>query len=331
MRQLACLSTCNTASLEHRMPTVVRKFLALLLAILTVLAAGIGLGARTTDQLINTPEPLQRILGPLATNDQLREILPQVLSTQLTTQITDNIPLPIPAALRGVLEKAIATSTGALINDAQFVTAWNTTIENTRRDYVEKLDNAMSENLTNATLELDLAPLLTSAYGTLYSSLSGSMLGALLPETISMPPVLVDTNWPDEQTLSAQEANRWLSLAGAWGWFIAAAGVLALAAMLVAPRGFRGKTLIALGISAAILGGVVVLFAARLSGIQPQESELTDLLITQLAQGVRGEVQSISNTLIIGGVLAFLAGLGTWLWRRDNPVSANTSATPVAN
>ena len=313
------------------MPTVVRKFLALLLAILTVFAAGIGLGARTADQLINTPEPLQRILGPLATNDQLREILPQVLSTQLTTQITDNIPLPIPAPLRGALEKAIATSTGALINDAQFETAWNTTIENTRRDYVKKLENTQAENLSDATLELDLAPLLTSAYGTLYSSLSGSMLGALLPETITMPTVMVDTNWPDEQTLSAPEANRWLSLAGAWGWFIAAAGVLVVAAMFIAPRGFRGKTLITVGLSAAILGGVVILFAARLSGIQPQESELTDLLITQLAQGVRGEVQTISNTLIIGGVVAFLAGLGTWLWRRENPVSANTAATPVAN
>lgn len=313
------------------MPAVVRKSVALLLAILAVLAAGIGLGARTADQLINTPEPLQRILGPLATHEQLREILPQVLSTQLTTQITDNIPLPIPSALSGSLEKAIAISTGALINDAQFETAWNTTIENTRRDFVKKLDNAKAENINQATVELDLAPLLTSAYGTLKASLSGSMLGALLPATISMPQVMVDTNWPAEETLSAQEANRWLDLAGAWGWFIAVAGILAVAAMVVAPRGFRGKTLIALGVSAAVLGGVVILFAAKLSGIQPQESELTDLLITQLAQGVRGEVQTISNTLIIGGVVAFLAGLGSWLWRRENPVGSNASATPVAN
>ena len=313
------------------MPAVVRKSVALLLAILAVLAAGIGLSARTADQLINTPEPLQRILGPLATHEQLREILPQVLSTQLTTQITDNIPLPIPSALSGSLEKAIAISTGALINDAQFETAWNTTIENTRRDFVKKLDNAKAENINQATVELDLAPLLTSAYGTLKASLSGSMLGALLPATISMPQVMVDTNWPAEETLSAQEANRWLDLAGAWGWFIAVAGILAVAAMVVAPRGFRGKTLIALGVSAAVLGGVVILFAAKLSGIQPQESELTDLLITQLAQGVRGEVQTISNTLIIGGVVAFLAGLGSWLWRRENPVGSNASATPVAN
>lgn len=313
------------------MPAVVRKSVALLLAILAVLAAGIGLGARTADQLINTPEPLQRILGPLATHEQLREILPQVLSTQLTTQITDNIPLPIPSALSGSLEKAIAISTGALINDAQFETAWNTTIENTRRDFVKKLDNAKAENINQATVELDLAPLLTSAYGTLKASLSGSMLGALLPATISMPQVMVDTNWPAEETLSAQEANRWLDLAGAWGWFIAVAGILAVAAMVVAPRGFRGKTLIALGVSAAVLGGIVILFAAKLSGIQPQESELTDLLITQLAQGVRREVQTISNTLIIGGVVAFLAGLGSWLWRRENPVGTNASATPVAN
>ena len=313
------------------MPAVVRKSVALLLAILAVLAAGIGLSARTADQLINTPEPLQRILGPLATHEQLREILPQVLSTQLTTQITDNIPLPIPSALSGSLEKATAVSTGALINDAQFETAWNTTIENTRRDFVKKLDNAKTENINQATVELDLAPLLTSAYGTLKASLSGSMLGALLPATISMPQMMVDTNWPAEETLSAQEANRWLDLAGAWGWFIAVAGILAVAAMIVAPRGFRGKTLIALGVSAAVLGGVVILFAAKLSGIQPQESELTDLLITQLAQGVRGEVQTISNTLIIGGVVAFLAGLGSWLWRRENPVGTNASATPVAN
>ncbi|PQZ95996.1 hypothetical protein CQ018_01540 [Arthrobacter sp. MYb227] len=313
------------------MPTVARKFLALLLAILAVLAAGVGLGARTADQLINTPEPLQRILGPLATHDQLREILPQVLSTQLTTQITESIPVPIPSALSGILEQAIATSSSALLGDATFATAWGTTIENTRRDYIEELATAKAENTHQATIKLDLAPLLSSAYGTLYSSLGGSMLGALLPATISMPQVLVDTNWPDEQTLSAPDANRWLGLAGAWGWFIVAAGVLTMAAIFVAPRGFRGKTLIALGGSAVVLGAVVIYFAAKLSGIQPQESELTDLLITQLAQGVRGEVQSISNTLIIGGVVVFLAGLGTWLWRRENQVLDTAAATPVAN
>jgi hypothetical protein len=98
------------------MPTTARKTLAVLLAILAVLAAALGLAARTADALVNTPEPLQRILGPLATNDELREILPQELGAQLTTQITNNIPVPIPGALNSVLEQAIATSSSALIS-----------------------------------------------------------------------------------------------------------------------------------------------------------------------------------------------------------------------
>lgn len=312
------------------MPTTARKTLAVLLAILAVLAAALGLAARTADALVNTPEPLQRILGPLATNDELRKILPQELGAQLTTQITNNIPVPIPGALNSVLEQAIATSSSALISDAGFATAWETTIENTRSDYVGKLAAAKTGGATEATVELNLAPLLTSAYGTLRGSLDGSALGLLLPQNISMPPVTVDTNWPDANTLSAPAANRWLGIAGSWGWLLAGAGVLLVAALFTAPRGFRGKTWIALGAAALLLAATLIVFGTRLSGMPVQQSELTTLVIEQLVTGVRAELRSISNMLIIGGVVALLAGLGTWIWRKENPTEI-PAAIPVGN
>jgi len=308
------------------MPTTARKTLAVLLAVLAVLAAALGLAARTADALVNTPEPLQRILGPLATNDELREILPQELGAQLTTQITNNIPVPIPGALNSVLEQAIATSSSALISDAGFAAAWETTIENTRSDYVGKLAAAKTDGATEATVELNLAPLLTSAYGTLRGSLDGSALGLLLPQNIKMPPVSVDTNWPDANTLSAPAANRWLGIAASWGWLLVGAGVLLVGALFTAPRGFRGKTWIALGAAALLLAATLIVFGTRLSGMPVQQSELTTLVIEQLVTGVRAELRSISNMLIIGGVVALLAGLGTWIWRKENPTE-----TPAGN
>lgn len=312
------------------MPTTARKTLAVLLAILAVLAAALGLAARTADALVNTPEPLQRILGPLATNDELREILPQELGAQLTTQITNNIPVPIPGALNSVLEQAIATSSSALISDPGFAAAWETTIENTRSDYVGKLAAAKTDGATEATVELNLAPLLTSAYGTLRGSLDGSALGLLLPQNIKMPPVSVDTNWPDANTLSAPAANRWLGIAASWVWLLVGAGVLLVGALFTAPRGFRGKTWIALGAAALLLAATLIIFGTRLSGMPVQQSELTTLVIEQLVTGVRAELRSISNMLIIGGVVALLAGLGTWIWRKENPTET-PAAHPAGN
>ena len=299
------------------MPVIVRKSIAVVLAILAVLAAGLGLGARTANLIVNTPEPLQRILGPLATNEKLREILPSELGAQLTTQITNSVPVPRP--LQGVLETAISKSGAALITDPGFATAWETTIDNTRRDYVAKLRSAAETGTQEVTLELDLAPLIASAYGTLHASLDGSALGSLLPQTIDVPPVVVDTNWPQADTLSAGAANRWLSLAEGWGWLLATAAVLLAGALLLAPRGFRGRVFIVTGGAALVLAAVLIVFGSNLSGMPVQGSELTRLVVDQLATGVQAELRAISNTLIIGGVVALLAALGTWIWRKENP------------
>lgn len=300
------------------MPVVVRKTLAVVLAVLAVLAAALGLGARTAYLIVNTPEPLQRILGPLATNERLLEVLPQELGTQLAAQIAADVP--VPRLLQGPLETAISQSGAALVSDPGFASAWNTTIENTRRDYVAKLDAAAASGQREATLELDLAPLVTSAYGTLFTSLEGSALGRLLPQDLEVPPVVVDTNWPQEETLSADAANRWLALAAGWGWLLAAAAVLLAGALLLAPRDFRGRVFIVTGAASLVLAVVLVVFGYNISGMPVQGSELTRLVVEQLATGVRGELREISNALIIGGVVALLAALGTWIWRKDNPV-----------
>ena len=234
--------------------------------------------------------------------------------------------MPVPRPLQGVLETAITTSGAALISDPGFATAWDATIENTRRDYVAQLRSAAETGTEEVTLELDLAPLVTSAYGTLHASLDGSALGRLLPQTIDVPPVVVDTNWPQADTLSASAANRWLDFAAGWGWLLATAAVLLAGALLLAPRGFRGRVFIVTGGAALLLAAVLIVFGSRLSGLPVQGSELTQLVVGQLATGVQAELQVISNTLIIGGILALLAALGTWIWRKENPVEARLAA-----
>ena len=97
--------------------------------------------------------------------------------------------------------------------------------------------------------------------------------------------------------------------------------MLLAGALLLAPRGFRGRVLVVTGGAALLLAAVLIIFGSRLSGLPVEGSELTQLVVDQLATGARAELQNISNALIVGGVVALLAALGTWIWRRENPIA----------
>lgn len=291
------------------MPAIARKTIALVLAVLAVAAAGLGLGARSADRLANTPEPLQQILGPLATSDELRTLLPG----ELTTHITGTLSIPEP--LHGLIESTIASRAPALLEDPDFAAAWDKTIETTRSDYVARLATAARNGTEHVSLTMDLAPLVASSYGTLRASLDGATLG-LLPDTIEVPPVVIDTNWPPEDAVSAAAVNRWLAVAAGWGWLVAGAAVLLAGALLAAPRGFRAVVLAVSG-AAALAGAVLYLtFGTRLLDMPVQETGLSKLFIEQLVTGVGAEVQGIGNTLVAGGIVALLAATGLWLLGR---------------
>ena len=238
-----------------RIATAARNILAIVLLVLAVLlGAGSLLGSAATT-VVHTPEPLQRILGPLATDPQLRRELPDELGAALEERITGGAA--VPPQLAGALQNAIAAAGAAMLDDPGFPAAWEQTIEEARADFTARM--AEAKGTEQVTLRLDLAPLLGSGWGTLQASLEGSVLGALLPTEVPMPPAVLETGWPDAQQLFAAGCTA-LALGGAaLLWFAVLGPVIAPAQGAGVESLVTGRLLGALeeevGRFAAILGG----------------------------------------------------------------------------
>lgn len=295
-----------------RISTPLRNIAASALLVLAVLlGTGALLGSAATT-LADTPGPLGRILGPLATDPELRRVLPAELGAALGDRITRDTA--VPPQLAGPLQNAIATAGGALLDDPGFPEAWGTTIESARADFTSRLaEPAQGEQVT---LRLDLAPLLGSGYGTLHASLDGSALGALLPATLSMPPTVLDTGWPDAQQLRAETLNAWLEVARAWGWMLAGAVVAAAAGLLLATRGGRPWAVLAGGSTALALGGAARLWFGNLGtgNATAQASGLESLVTGRVLAALGEEVGTLATILGGGGIVLVIAGIGWAIW-----------------
>ncbi|GAA3323617.1 hypothetical protein [Paeniglutamicibacter sulfureus] len=291
-----------------RIATAARNILAIVLLMLAVLlGAGSLLGSAATT-VVHTPEPLQRILSPLATDPQLRQVLPDELGAALEERITGGAA--VPPQLAGALQNAIAAAGAAMLDDPGFPGAWEQTIEEARADFTARM--AEAKGAEQVTLRLDLAPLLGSGWDTLQTSLEGSVLGALLPTEVSMPPAVLETGWPDAQQLPTPTLNTWLAVARGWPWLLAGAVVAAAAGLLLATRGGRPWAVFAAGCTALALGGAARLWFAVLGPvIAPAQGAGVESLVTgRLLGALEEEVGRFAAILGGGGIVLVIAGIG---------------------
>ncbi|GAA5228631.1 hypothetical protein [Paeniglutamicibacter antarcticus] len=303
-----------------------RNIIAVGLLLVAVLASGAAMLGSTAARLLDTPEPLQRILGPLATDPELRQVLPDELAAALGERITQDTA--VPQILKVPLQHAVAAASGAMLDEPGFQAAWEATIESARTDFTTRMAEAAKGTAQSGqvTLRLDLAPLLDSGYDTLHSSLAGSPLGTLLPGTIAIPSVMVDTRWPAADDLSTHSLNAWLSVARGWGWLAAGALVLAAAGLLVATRSGRGWAGFAAGVGSLLLGVAARIFFGSLDSgaLHAADPNVQALVTDRLLDGLQREMGANTTVLVTGGILAILAGAG-WSWwvarqRRDRAV-----------
>ncbi|WP_411730997.1 hypothetical protein [Paeniglutamicibacter sp.] len=312
------------------MPTPLRNIAAVVLLLAAVLLGTGSLLGSAASTMIDTPEPLQRILGPLATDPELRRVLPDELGAVLGQRLTGDTA--IPGQLAGPLQDAIDSAGGALLDGPGFPAAWATTIETARADFTTRLaDAADAADVAGAagggqvTLRLDLAPLLGSGYDTLQASLDGSALGALLPTTLSLPPAVLDTGWPSAQQLPTETLNAWLSVARAWGWMLAGALVAAAAGLLLATRSGRPWAVLSGGLMALALGGGARLWIGYLGpGTTTAAAPGVESLVTaRMLAALEGELAAVATILVTSGIVLLLLGAvwGWWAARdRDVPV-----------
>ncbi|OIH86825.1 hypothetical protein BLJ79_02390 [Arthrobacter sp. UCD-GKA] len=301
------------------MRTTTSNITAIVLMVIAVLLGFAAMFGSAAARMADTPAPLQAILGPLASDPELRRVLPGTLGTELAARITAQTA--VPQILAGPLDNAIATAGGALLEDPAFRPAWEATIEATRVDFTARLQAAQDPGSGNpaeaeqVTLHLDLAPLLGSGYGTLHASLQGSALGAVLPEAIPATPVVLDTGWPRADQLPTATLNNWLSLARGASWMLGGAVLAAAAGMLLATRRARPWALLAGGAAALLLGTATRLWVGSLgsTGTEDGTASLQGLVTDRLVAGVAGEFGAATTILATGGIIVMLAGAG-WAW-----------------
>lgn len=291
-----------------RIATAARNILAIVLLMLAVLLGTGSLLGSTATTMLDTPEPLQRILGPLATDPELRRVLPDELGAALEQRITGGAA--VPPQLAGPLQNAIAAAGAAMLDDPGFRAVWELAIEEARADFTARLAEASGNE--QVTLRLDLAPLLGSGWDTLQASLEGSLLGALLPADVSMPPAVLETGWPEARQLPTQTLNTWLAVARGWAGLLAGAVVAAAAGLLLATRGGRPWAVFAAGCTALALAGATRLWFAVLGpDIAPAQTPGVESLVTgRLLGALEEEAGRIATILGGGGIVLVIAGIG---------------------
>lgn len=295
-----------------RIATSARNFAAVVLLLLAVLLGTGSLLGSTASALADTPEPLQRILGPLATDPALRQVLPGELGAALRERIPGGTALP--EQLAAPLHNAVAAASGALLDEPGFPAAWGMTIETARADFMDRL--AAAGEGEQVTLRLDLAPLLGSGYDTLKAALDGSVLGALLPGSLlpgspAIPAAVLDTGWPAAAQLPTSTLNDWLAVARGWGWMFAAALVSAAAGLVLATRAGRPWAVFAGGALALALGGAARSWSATLGPRDTAAAPGVESLVTaRLLEALAAELGTLSLILVSGGIVLMLGGAG---------------------
>ena len=133
----------------------VRSLLALLLMSAGVIAALGGVTAQWLDTTARTPEPMQAIVGPVASD-------PRVLGAivvELTAAIVEQLPPALDGipGLRDQVEALVTLAMNEVSASEGFTQAWEESIDLSRTDFVAALDRMQSGG-DAPTLWLNLDP-----------------------------------------------------------------------------------------------------------------------------------------------------------------------------
>lgn len=273
-------------------------------------------GARW-DALIHTPEPLQKIAGPVAALDSVQQTLPVAVGDAVREQVPDVLP-------GGVEDAMAALARGAadgLISDEEFEAAWGDAVEQTRTGWLAKLDRQRTEEAPGrelaadaATVELQIGPIADLAQTRLEEGVQELPFGDLAVRALrdavgSGHQIAVDLNVPSAD-LVAPAHVLWLEEhSRLWPGLAVGAGICMVLGVALAPAGRRWMTLVAAGAVAIAVGMV-----GRM-GLQGLGATGTTGAAHAVAQGLIQGVQNyaLPDTTVImvaGAVLAVIGGLG---------------------
>ncbi|GAB3190892.1 hypothetical protein [Nesterenkonia suensis] len=239
-----------------------RHLLSTLCTLLAALLAAAALAGAQIDQLLRDQEPVQQIAGDLPAQERFSEAMVALMVDELTDQDPDALPSGVQATISDIAS--------SMLEDERILEAWDDSLQATRQDLEAELERLFHDGGTGSpedlTVALDLSPVAAAMTEPLRESLDGllgwlpflddSSFDALAPEVIvDLDAVAEDGVDPYQWAAAAEASRHWPVLAGA-------AGVLALAGVLIGLGRGRWAALSLGGLLGVVLGAGVALTAA---------------------------------------------------------------------
>lgn len=297
-----------------------RTVLSILLAALAGLLAALSLVGARAEALVYTPEPLQQIAAPMSEDPQLQEALPGEISSLVEDQLPEQMPGFVQSAASGLVEGVAS----GLVEDDRFPAAWSSVLEETRLDWVSRIDRlAEGDTTTSGTVHLQAAPLVELGVDRLAESVSGVPGGEAVAETLreglaagqeagneeaGESLLSVDLAVPDPDAVPTDVVVLIVENLYRWPWLAGTAVVVALLALWAAPRRRKGTPLFIAGLTVLAAGGVSRWALGRMEPAADLEG-IARVAADSLLEGIGDYALPDTLILIVGGGVVAALGL----------------------
>lgn len=261
-----------------------------LLALLALVVAAGGLASAWVDENLVDESGFVALAAPLGDDAAFQSTLVDSLTQEATAGAG------LPEQVTAFLEPVIRDAAGAVTSSEGYPGAWNRTLRLSHDITFAQAPDP--EEPAPAIISLDLGPV---------TELLTENVEAAFPVEVPVP----------ENTRievgSIERGGLFSGVADAvqhWGTYLAAAGVLAVLALLVARR--RGTTLALLGIGVVLIGALGYLVAGQLPGIAVEATganAVAQVFVQGLAQRAGADLATSSGPVIVAGAIAVVVGV----------------------
>lgn len=292
-------------------------FSVLLLSLAAVLAVA-SLSGYQVNQVLREEDPVRHIAGDLPQHDEFSDAVGAAMVSEVTSRIPDQVEQFIP----GQVDSLVSGWVSSLLDNERVLTAWDESLQQTRENYTAQLEELFHTGSTGDADELAIQMDLTAVSAAVSEPLREQLESLLgwIPgfEDQSFdflaPEMVVDI---EAATDEAADPYTWATAAvGSQYWlaFGIAAGVVALAGVLLGPGRWRGA---AVATGAAFAGGLGLWIALTVAspdfqyplGAEPAVIPLLDHVqsrYTEWAQPPWWFFSGVSAFMVLVGVLVAL-------------------------
>lgn len=267
-----------------------RSFIASFLALLAGLAAVIGIGAWKIDAVFHTEQPIQNIAGSKGAGKDMRKVIPDLVGHNI--DIGDG-------KVNELVQNAVQSAAGHVTNDSRFISAWDTSLEETRQDWVSRIQTLGEQHPDissipddAAQLKLVFAPvgelsktIMTERLDKAFERVPGaSQLGMSSEGLMQDVPsdLTVETSVPPADMVPAKYLVFAEKYSQYWQVPLIAAGILFLLGLIVAAPGYRSIVW--------VITGVVIAAAAAVGWFQLDT--FVDKSVASAGSGEEGAIVS---------------------------------------